>query len=129
VLVVNKADREGADRTERDLMHMLDLRAGDRKDVPIVRTIATRGMAEGSGIAELATAVEGHRERAWRGEGAARRAAERAAAQLSELVRSLLADRAARAMAARGGIAEIAQAVAERLRDPWSVAEELVRSS
>ena len=27
VLVVNKADREGADRTERDLMHMLDLRA------------------------------------------------------------------------------------------------------
>ena len=30
VLVVNKADREGADRTERDLMHMLDLRAGER---------------------------------------------------------------------------------------------------
>ena len=30
VLVVNKADREGADRTERDLMHMLELRAGDR---------------------------------------------------------------------------------------------------
>jgi len=26
VLVVNKADREGADRTERDLMHMLELR-------------------------------------------------------------------------------------------------------
>jgi LAO/AO transport system kinase len=129
VLVVNKADREGADRTERDLMHMLDLRAGDRKDVPIVRTIATRGTADGSGITELATAVEGHRARAWRGEGAARRAAERAAAQLSELVRSLLADRAARAMAARGGIAEIAQAVAERLRDPWSVAEELVRST
>src|SRR6185369_2075484 len=54
VLVVNKADREGADRTERDLMHMLDLRTGDRKDVEIVRTIATRGTAEGSGIAELA---------------------------------------------------------------------------
>ena len=31
VLVVNKADREGANRTERDLMHMLDLRTGDRK--------------------------------------------------------------------------------------------------
>ncbi|HSN30600.1 MAG TPA: methylmalonyl Co-A mutase-associated GTPase MeaB, partial [Kofleriaceae bacterium] len=51
VLVVNKADREGADRTERDLMHMLDLRTGDRKAVEIVRTIATRGTAEGSGIA------------------------------------------------------------------------------
>ncbi len=59
VLVVNKSDREGADRTERDLMHMLDLRAhGERKDVEIVRTIATKGTAEGSGIAELAKAVE-----------------------------------------------------------------------
>ena len=59
VLVVNKADREGADRAERDLMHMLDLRAtGERKDVEIVRTIATRGTAEGSGITELAAAVE-----------------------------------------------------------------------
>src|SRR5262249_1145706 len=61
VLVVNKADREGADRTERDLMHMLDLRTGDRKAVQIVRTIATRGTAEGSGITELAAAVEEHR--------------------------------------------------------------------
>src|SRR5213078_850477 len=65
VLVVNKADREGADRTERDLMHMLDLRTGDRKDVEIVRTIATRGNAEGSGIRELADAIEKHRERVW----------------------------------------------------------------
>src|SRR6478672_6456706 len=54
VLVVNKADREGADRTERDLLHMLDLRAsGERRDVEIVRTIATKGTAEGSGITEL----------------------------------------------------------------------------
>ena len=52
---------------------MLDLRTGDRKDVEIVRTIATRGTADGSGIAELATAIEVHRERAWTGDGAAER--------------------------------------------------------
>ena len=126
VLVVNKADREGADRTERDLMHMLDLRTGDRKDVEIVRTIATRGMAEGSGIAELATAVEAHRGRAWTGPAAAQRAEQRATAQLAELVRALLADRAARTMAARGGLHEITQAVVERRQDPWTIAEELV---
>jgi LAO/AO transport system kinase len=126
VLVVNKADREGADRTERDLMHMLDLRTGDRKDVEIVRTIATRGTAEGSGIAELAAAVEAHRMRAWTGEGAAERATQRATAQLSELVRALLADRAARAMTARGGLNEIARSVVERRQDPWTIAEELV---
>ncbi len=128
VLVVNKADREGADRTERDLMHMLDLRTGDRKDVQIVRTIATRGTADGSGIVELAAAVEAHRARAWTGEGAEARAIARATAQLSELVRALLADRAARTMAARGGLAEIAQDVVQRRRDPWTIAEDLVAS-
>lgn len=126
VLVVNKADREGADRTERDLMHMLDLRTGDRKDVEIVRTIATRGTAEGSGITELADAVTKHREKAWTGEAAVERASARASAQLAELVRALLADRAARTMAARGGLAEIAAAVVEKRQDPWSLAEDLV---
>ncbi len=127
VLVVNKADREGADRTERDLLHMLDLRAsGERKDVEIVRTIATRGTADGSGIKELAAAVESHRERAWNGDTAAARATARASAHLAELVRALLADRATAAMAARGGLDEIAQEVSERRSDPWTVAEQLV---
>ncbi len=126
VLVVNKADREGADRTERDLMHMLDLRTGDRKDVEIVRTIATRGTSEGSGIVEMAQAIEKHREKAWQGEGAGERAKVRASAQLAELVRALLADRAARTMAERGGLAAIAAAVVEKRQDPWSLAEDLV---
>jgi len=127
VLVVNKADREGADRTERDLMHMLDLRAtGERKEVEIVRTIAIRGNADGSGISELGDAIERHRGRAWTGPGAAQRATVRATAHLQELVRALLADRASRAMAARGGLGEIAQAVVDRRTDPWTVAEELV---
>ena len=127
VLVVNKADREGADRTERDLLHMLDLRAsGDRKDVDIVRTVATRGLAEGSGIRELAVAIEAHRTRIWEGPDAPERARARAAAHLSELVRALLADRAERAITARGGVGQLAQSVVERRSDPWSIAEELV---
>ena len=127
VLVVNKADREGADRTERDLLHMLDLRAtGERKDVEIVRTIATRGTAEGSGITELAAAIEAHRERVWSGPGAAERGKARAGAHLAELVRALLADRAARALQARGGLDEIAEAVVLRRTDPWTVAEQIV---
>jgi LAO/AO transport system kinase len=127
VLVVNKADREGADRTERDLMHMLDLRAlGERKEVEIVRTIATKGTADGSGIKELAAAVEAHRLRVWQGPAAAGRALARAQAHLGELVRALLADRASRAMAARGGLAEIAQAIVDHRTDPWTVAEQLL---
>ena len=60
VLVVNKADREGADRTVRDLTHMLELRPHEAVEVEIVRTVATSG----KGIDELAKACERHRERA-----------------------------------------------------------------
>ena len=127
VLVVNKADREGADRTERDLMHMLDLRAhGERKDVEIVRTIATKGMAAGSGIAELAVAIEAHRARIWQGPTAAARQIARAQSHLAELVRALLADRAAKAIEARGGLTEIAKSVVDKAADPWTVAEQLL---
>ena len=128
VLVVNKADREGADRTERDLLHMLDLRAGgaERKDVPIVRTIALRGTAEGSGIPELAAAIAAHRARVWEGPGAHARAVARATSHLAELVRALLADRATRAIAARGGVTEIAEALVAHTTDPWTAAEQVV---
>jgi hypothetical protein len=54
------------------------------------------------------------------------RGRQRASAQIAELVRALLADRASRTMAARGGLAEIASAVVEHRQDPWSLAEELV---
>ena len=121
VLVVNKADRDGADRTERDLAHMLNLRA-ERTVVPIVRTVATRA----EGIGALAVAVEEHRARAWTGESAAARAQRRAAAHVGELVRALLADRAAAALAARGGLAALAAEVVGYTADPWTLAERVV---
>jgi LAO/AO transport system kinase len=126
VLCVNKSDREGADRTVRDLMHMLDLRTGSSRDVEIVQTVANRGLAEGSGIAELAEAIERHRAAAWAGEAGARRARVRAAAHVAELVRALLADRVERALAARGGLEDVAAAVVERREDPYTAAERIV---
>ena len=129
VLAVNKADREGADRTVRDLLHMLDLRPdGERKQVEIINTIASKGLTEGSGIAELATAVERHRQRAWTGAAGEARARTRAAAQIAELVRALLADRAERALAERGGLAEDAEAVVNRRQDPYTAAEAILAS-
>jgi LAO/AO transport system kinase len=127
VLCVNKADREGVDRTVRDLMHMLDLRDGraGAKEVEIVQTVATRGLAEGSGIAALAAAIEAHRARAWSGDEGERRARARAAAQIAELVRALLTDRVEAAVAARGGLADLAAAVVDRREDPYTLAERI----
>jgi LAO/AO transport system kinase len=127
VLVVNKSDREGADRTERDLLHMLDLRAhGERKEVEIVRTVATRSTAAGSGITELCAAIELHRAKVWQGPEAAQRAVRRRAAHLTELLRALVADRVEQALAQRGGLADVAAAVEARNGDPWSAAEEIL---
>ncbi|MGH3685631.1 MAG: methylmalonyl Co-A mutase-associated GTPase MeaB [Pseudonocardiaceae bacterium] len=61
VFVVNKADREGADRTVRDLKNMISLgrrdHAGPIWRPPIVRTVATRA----EGIDDLVGAIEEHR--------------------------------------------------------------------
>ena len=123
VLVVNKADREGADRAMRDLIHMLDLRDahGGRREVEIVKTIASWGLKEGSGIADLVAAIDRHRARP------DDRAVGRAAAHLAELVRGLLSDRAAQAVAALGGMDEIAAEIAARRQDPYTAAERIAQ--
>jgi LAO/AO transport system kinase len=62
IFVVNKADREGADQTVRDLRHIISLGrqgcAGPGWRPPIVRTVATKA----EGIDELVGAIAEHRE-------------------------------------------------------------------
>ncbi|HEY4178448.1 MAG TPA: methylmalonyl Co-A mutase-associated GTPase MeaB [Kofleriaceae bacterium] len=125
VLVVNKGDRDGADRTERDLVHMLGLRTGsDRPPVRVVRTIATRGVAAGSGVTDLATAIQEHRAAAWSGTGAERRAIARASAHVGELVRASLMERADAELAARE--VHLDAAIRAKRADPWALADELL---
>lgn len=127
VLCVNKADREGVDRTIRDLTHMLQLRGHDeRAQVEIVRTIASLGARGDSGIGDLASAIDRHRERTSEGEEGARRDRSRAAAYVSDLVRDRLAERAAAAVRARGGLDALAEEVAARRKDPYTAAEEVL---
>jgi LAO/AO transport system kinase len=62
IFVVNKADREGADQTVRDLKHIISLArqgcAGPGWRPPIVRTVATKA----GGLDELLGAIAEHRE-------------------------------------------------------------------
>ncbi|MGH4025448.1 MAG: methylmalonyl Co-A mutase-associated GTPase MeaB [Pseudonocardiaceae bacterium] len=62
IFVVNKADRDGADQTVRDLKYMISLGRRDQEGArwrpPIVRTVASRA----EGVAELAAAIEEHRD-------------------------------------------------------------------
>jgi LAO/AO transport system kinase len=121
VLVVNKGDREGADRTVRDLRNMLGLRTNGPRDLEIIQTVATRG----EGIDELLQAIERHRH-AQQSSGAF---AERRRAQAEAQLRAVIAENLRREVDARiaklGGIDQLAVEVAERRRDPYSVAAEI----
>ncbi|MFF9643952.1 methylmalonyl Co-A mutase-associated GTPase MeaB [Kitasatospora aureofaciens] len=124
VFVVNKADRDGADATARELNHMLGLgearEAGDWRP-PIVKTVAARG----EGVDEVVEALEKHR--AWleeHGELVARR--RRRAAQEIEAI--ALAELRARIGDLSGDrlLAGLAERVAAGTLDPYGAADELV---
>ncbi|NUS55224.1 MAG: methylmalonyl Co-A mutase-associated GTPase MeaB, partial [Streptomycetaceae bacterium] len=102
IVAVNKADREGAAQTVRDL-HM-------ELGAPILTLVA----AQGQGIAELAAAVDAH----LRADTGERRAA-RASAQILSLAQSRLRS--------HPDLAGLARDVAEGRTDPYAAAELLLR--
>ncbi|MEM9488339.1 MAG: methylmalonyl Co-A mutase-associated GTPase MeaB [Myxococcota bacterium] len=127
VLAVNKSDRDGADRTVRDLMHMLDLRGTSgygAREVDIIKTVASRGLKEDSGLSELAEAIDRHRDKT----DEARRdlTRRRMAAYVAELVKGLLSDRIETALSQRGGLDDVAETIVSGASDPYTAAEQLV---
>ncbi|MEU3185510.1 methylmalonyl Co-A mutase-associated GTPase MeaB [Streptomyces sp. NPDC006923] len=124
IYVVNKADRDGADATVRELNHMLGLGEsrgpGDWRP-PIVKTIAARG----EGIDEVVEALEKHR--AWMEEHdvLARRRAGRAAREVETIAVTALRERIGDLHGDRRLDALAERIVAGEL-DPYSAADELV---
>ncbi|MFI8938926.1 methylmalonyl Co-A mutase-associated GTPase MeaB [Streptomyces syringium] len=124
VYVVNKADRDGADATARELNHMLGLGEsrgpGDWRP-PIVKTVAARG----EGLDEVVEALEKHR--AWmeeRGVLAERRVA-RAAREVETIAVTALRERIGDLHGDRRLDALAERIVAGDL-DPYAAADELV---
>ncbi len=120
ILVVNKADRQGVERTVADLNLMLDLRSHDERKVEILKTVATRN----KGIADLGEAIDRHRARLESEPEGRRRAIGRAEVRLAELLRTRLL-REAEARLGEGGLRRYAEAVADRRLDPYSAVEEI----
>ncbi|MFF7457763.1 methylmalonyl Co-A mutase-associated GTPase MeaB [Kitasatospora sp. NPDC008115] len=124
VFVVNKADRDGADATARELNHMLGLgearEAGDWRP-PIVKTVAARG----EGVDEVVEALEKHR--AWldeHGELAVRRR-RRAADEIEAIALAALRARIGDLHGDRHLVTLAEQVVAGGL-DPYGAADRLV---
>jgi len=123
VFVVNKADRDGADATVRDLNGMLAL--GDRSPggwrSPVVRSVASRG----EGIDEIAAAIEAHHDWLVRRGALAERRRARAAAEVEAIALGTLR---ARINDLRDGtrLRVLATEVVAGRLDPYAAADRLL---
>jgi len=123
IFVINKADRDGALRTERELRMLLEL-SGTRPDSwnpPIVKTIAT----ENKGIEELAKAIEDYREFQKNNQNIERRKAI-AKWRLLELLREKLLQEVLSQDNTTKKLEELALKVAEGKMNPYSAVEEIL---
>jgi len=147
VFAVNKADREGADATVRDLEGMIALGGelvfagahsrshaagaldvasavvemkGTRFVPPVLRCVATRN----EGITELFERLEAHRAWLLTTEQGRTRQVERLRAELEAMVHDALARRVAKEL--RGDLAPFAERVLRREIDPYDACELLI---
>jgi LAO/AO transport system kinase len=117
VLVVNKGDREGAERTAQQLLGALSIRAGGRGKVPVLTTTATTG----AGVPELVAAIESVGAGA---EGAATRRRRRARYLIARAAADVVAERVKRGNA--GKLDGLADAVLTGALTPDAAARRLL---
>jgi LAO/AO transport system kinase len=128
LFVVNKADRDGADQTVRDLRYMLSLGARKERDgsvwkAPIVKTIASKG----TGIDDVVEKIDEHRE--WLDSSGARERRRQNRAE-SEIEAITLEQMRQRIGDVRGGdaLSDLAKRVVAGEIDPYTAADELVET-
>ena len=125
VFVINKADRKGWEETRRDLEGMLELSdlAHDAWRPPIVPVVAL----ERRGVEELWAHIVAHREFITASGELARRREFRLREELREIVARRLEQRA-REITTGERWEELQSGVIARSTDPWSAADEMLRS-
>ena len=123
IFVINKADREGADRlvaaVEANLA--LETAAPNAWRPPVLKTTATAG----KGVAELVDTIWRFRERSAGAQASRRRS--RSEYRLRELVSQRFMDHLERDILAPGELASMVGRIAARELDPYSAASDLLR--
>src|SRR2546429_2735160 len=123
VLVINKADRDGVLRTEKELESLLSFSARtDEWQTPIVKTVAI----ENKGIQELAAAIEKTRQFQQQAPSSHERRKAIARWRILELLSERLVRQALSGNLASEKLESLADEVAAKKRDPYSAVEELI---
>jgi LAO/AO transport system kinase len=126
VFVLNKSDREGADRLEQQLNAMLSLvMPRDGWHPPVVRTVAS----ENKGIDALAVTIAKFRKHFEASGERQRKHVEHWKARLMDLLESRLLQRALGGATGEARLTELATEVANRKKDPFSAVSEILAAS
>ena len=123
IFVINKSDREGAERVEREIraMQTLAIRRDDWTP-PIVKTVAS----DGAGVSELVKAIASYRQYLKGKDLLLRKKVSNWRERLVEMLRKALLDRMIREQLDPEHLTQYAREIAEHQRDPYSPVEELV---
>jgi LAO/AO transport system kinase len=121
IFVINKSDREGAERVEREIraLQSLALRH-DGWTPPIVKTVAT----DGTGVDDLAAAIAAYEAYLQKENLALKKSVQNWQERLVEMLRDVMLEKA-RAQLGDGNLARLAVEVAEHKRDPYTLVEEI----
>jgi len=123
IFVINKSDREGAERVEREIRAMQSLATrNDNWTPPIVKTVAS----EGTGITELLAAIEKYRGYLQQSDRAQARRIQNWRGRIAEMLRDALFQRVLSYYLSEGLATRYATEVAEHKRDPYSLVEKIV---
>ncbi len=123
IFVVNKADREGADKTQRQLQMMLQLgdAPGEGWDIPIILTVATRG----EGIGAVVDAIEGHRAYLQESGSLEQRERDRVGRELRMILQNMALDLVRERVPEEQRLRFVDQ-IQARAIDPYTAAEQLL---
>ena len=123
VFVINKSDRDGAERVEREIKAMQSLATRtDGWTPPVIKTVASRG----EGTRELAEAIAGYEEYLKKENLAFKKNVENWQERLVEMLRDAMLDKV-RAQMDGGSLERYAKEIADHKRDPYTLVEEIVR--
>jgi LAO/AO transport system kinase len=124
VFVVNKADRENANKTVMDIQSILQLSSGGSWKPPVLKTVALTG----DGVSELVDKLEEHRLFLEKdSESRVRLLKAKAEAELTEAIKERVLGSIMENLKKEGKLGEYLQKILKREKDPFSAAEELLK--
>jgi LAO/AO transport system kinase len=125
IFVINKSDRDGADRVEREIRALQSLATrNDHWTPPIVKTVAS----EGVGTQKLADAITDYEAFLRKENLIFKKNVENWQERLVEMLRDAMLEKArARMEENNGSLERYAAEIAQHRRDPYSLVEQIVR--